>query len=141
MKEKASYERFLKTLLEKVEKDLPFYKTTLIKSGSFYEGTKVGKPDEFDYFVQLDHFSRPKDIFYEGLAHCMVIVIPSEAAFNKFRKFNPKRFHNFKWKREVESPFVETVSCFLVKGFKAFGLKILSYMLNRHGPAYTLELE
>ena len=64
MKEKASYERFLKTLLEKVEKDLPFYKTTLIESGSFYEGTKVGKPDEFDYFVQLDHFSRPKDILY-----------------------------------------------------------------------------
>ena len=71
----------------------------------------------------------------------MVIVIPSEAAFNKFRKLNPNRFHNFKWKREVKSPFVETVSCFLVKGFKAFGLKILSYMLNRHGPAYTLELE
>ena len=124
-----------------VEKKLPFYKTTLVNSGSFYEGTKVGKPDEFDYFVQLDNFSRHKDILYEELAHCMVIVIPSEAAFKKFRKFNPEGFHDFKWKREVKSPFVEAFSCFLVTGFKAFGLKILSHMLNRHGPAYTLELE
>ena len=112
-----------------------------VNSGSFYEGTKVGKPDEFDYFVQLDNFSRHKDILYEELAHCMVIVIPSEAAFKKFRKFNPEGFHDFKWKREVKSPFVEAFSCFLVTGFKAFGLKILSHMLNRHGPAYTLELE
>ena len=123
-----------------VEKKLPFYKTTLVNSGSFYEGTKVGKPDEFDYFVQLDNFSRPKDILYEELAHCMVIVIPSEAAVKKFRKFNPNCFH-FEWKREVKSPFVEAFSCFLATGFKAFGLKILSHMLNRHGPAYTLELQ
>ena len=72
----SSVEKFVKALLLGVN------------SGSFYEGTKVGKPDEFDYFVQLDNFSRPKDILYEELAHCMVIVIPSEAAFKKFRKFN-----------------------------------------------------
>ena len=137
----SSVEKFVKALLLGVEKKLPFYKTTLVNSGSFYEGTKVGKPDEFDYFVQLDNFSRPKDILYEELAHCMVIVIPSEAAFKKFRKFNPDGFHDFKWKREVKSPFVEAFSCFLAPGFKAFGLKILSHMLNRHGPAYTLELE
>ena len=70
----------------------------------------------------------------------MVIVIPSEAAVKKFRKFNPNCVH-FEWKREVKSPFVEAFSCFLATGFKAFGLKILSHMLNRHGPAYTLELE
>ncbi|CAH3160016.1 unnamed protein product, partial [Porites lobata] len=136
----TSVEKFVKALLLGVEKKLPFYKTTLVNSGSFYEGTKVGKPDEFDYFVQLDNFSRPKDILYEELAHCMVIVIPSEAAVKKFRKFNPNCFH-FEWKREVKSPFVEAFSCFLATGFKAFGLKILSHMLNRHGPAYTLELE
>ena len=136
----TSVEKFVKALLLGVEKKLPFYKTTLVNSGSFYEGTKVGNPDEFDYFVQLDNFSRPKDILYEELAHCMVIVIPSEAAVKKFRKFNPNCFY-FEWKREVKSPFVEAFSCFLATGFKAFGLKILSHMLNRHGPAYTLELE
>ena len=72
----TSVEKFIKVLLLGVEKKLPFYKTTLANSGSFYEGTKVGKPDKFDYFVQLDNFSRPKDILYEELAHCMVMVIP-----------------------------------------------------------------
>ena len=72
----------------------------------------------------------------------MVIVKPSEAAFKKFRKFNPNFFHDFKCgKREVKPPFVEAFSSFLATGFKSFGLKILSHMLNRHGPAYTLELE
>ena len=48
-----SVENVLKALLRVVEKELPFYKTILINSGSYYEGTKVGKPDEFDYFIQL----------------------------------------------------------------------------------------
>ena len=72
----TSVEKFVKALLLEVEKDLPFFKTTLINSGSFYEGTKVGKPDEFDYFVQLDNFSRSEDIRFEELTHCMVAVIP-----------------------------------------------------------------
>ena len=68
----TSVEKLVKVLLLGVEKKLPFYKTTIVNSGSFYEGIKVGKPDEFDYFVQLDNFSQPKDILYEELAHCMV---------------------------------------------------------------------
>ena len=61
----TSNERSFNALLEKVEKDLLFYKTTLLKSGSFYEGTEVGKPDDFDYFVQLDNFCQSKDIRFE----------------------------------------------------------------------------
>ena len=72
----TSVERYLKVLLLAVEKALPFYKTTLVQSGSFYEGTKVKQPDEFDYLVQLDNFSRPDDIRFEELSHCMVAVIP-----------------------------------------------------------------
>ena len=98
----TSVERFLKTLLEKVEKDHPFYKTTLIKSGSFYEGTKVGKPDEFkfDYFVQLDNFSQPEDIRFEELAHSVVTVIPSESAFEKLLKVNPT-LCSFDWREKM----------------------------------------
>ena len=77
----TSIERFFNALLEKVEKDLPFYKTTHLKSGSFYEGTKVGKPDDFDYFAQLDNLSQPEDIRFEVLAHSMAAVILSESAF------------------------------------------------------------
>ena len=137
----ASVENFLKALLLDIEKDFPFFKTTLINSGSFYEGTKVGKPDEFDYFVQLDNFSQ--DIRFEELEHGMVAVIPSESAFEKLPKVN-RSLHSFDWKVNIKSPFVEALDSKLVKGFKAFGLKVLSDemgSLQRHGPAYTLYLE
>ena len=50
----TSVENVIKALLLEVEKKQPFFKTTLVNSGSFYEGTKVSLPDEFDYLVQLD---------------------------------------------------------------------------------------
>ena len=137
----ASVENFLKALLLDIEKDFPFFKTTLINSGSFYEGTKVGKPDEFDYFVQMDNLSQ--DIRFEELKHGMVAVIPSESAFEKLPKVN-RSLYSFDWKVNIKSPFVEALDSKLVKGFKAFGLKVLSDemgSLQRHGPAYTLYLE
>ena len=146
----TSVERFLKTLLLRVEKSRPFYKTTLINSGSFYEGTKVGKPNEFDYFVQLDNFSGPEDIRFEELSPCMVAVIPSDSAFEKFIKSQEEynrssRFIcSFQWKRDVKSVFIDTLNSIFAQEFVAFGFKAseaCSSRLNRHGPAYTLELE
>ena len=137
----VSVENFLKALLLDIEKDFPFFKTTLINSGSFYEGTKVGKPDEFDYFVQMDNLSQ--DIRFEELKHGMVAVIPSESAFEKLPKVN-RSLYSFDWKVNIKSPFVEALDSKLVKGFKAFGLKVLSDemgSLQRHGPAYTLHLK
>ena len=137
----ASVENFLKALLLDIEKDFPFFKTTLINSGSFYEGTKVGKPDEFDYFVQMDNLSQ--DIRFEELKNSMVAVIPSESAFEKLPKVN-RSLYSFDWKVNIKSPFVEALDSKLVKGFKAFGLKVLSDemgSLQRHGPAYTLHLK
>ena len=137
----VSVENFLKALLLDIEKDFPFFKTTLINSGSFYEGTKVGKLDEFDYFVQMDNLSQ--DIRFEELKHSMVAVIPSESAFEKLPKVN-RSLYSFDWKVNIKSPFVEALDSKLVKGFKAFGLKVLSDemgSLQRHGPAYTLHLK
>ena len=137
----VSVENFLKALLLDIEKDFPFFKTTLINSGSFYEGTKVGKPDEFDYFVQMDNLSQ--DIRFEELKHSMVAVIPSESAFEKLPKVN-RSLYSFDWKVNIKSPFVEALDSKLVKGFKAFGLKVLSDemgSLQRHGPTYTLHLK
>ena len=137
----VSVENFLKALLLDIEKDFPFFKTTLINSGSFYEGTKVGKPDEFDYFVHMDNLSQ--DIRFEELKHSMVAVIPSESAFEKLPKGN-RSLYSFDWKVNIKSPFVEALDSKLVKGFKAFGLKVLSDEmggLQRHGPAYTLHLK
>ena len=124
-----------------IEKDLPFFKTTLINCESFYERTKVGKPDEFDYFVQLDNLFQ--DIRFEELEHGMVAVIPSESAFEKHPKVK-RSLYSFDWKKNIKSPFVEALYSKLVKRFKAFGLKVLSDEMGSfqtHGPAYTLYLK
>ena len=137
----TSVENFLKALLLEIEKDLPFFKTTVINSGSLYEGTKVGKPDEFDYFVQMDNLSQ--DIRFEELGHGMVAVIPSESAFEKLPKVNSS-LYSFDWKVNIKSPFFEALDSKLEKGFKAFGLKVLldeMGSLQRNGPAYTLYLK
>ena len=136
----TSVENFLKALLLDIEKDLPFFKTTLINSGSFYEGTKVGKPDEFDYFVQLDNFSQPEDIRFEELAHSVVTVIPSESAFEKLLKVNPS-LCSFDWREKTKRPFFEALHSKLARGFEAFDLQVLSDTTRRHGPAYTLHLK
>ena len=73
----------------------------------------------------------------------MVAVIPSESAFEKLPKVNGS-LHSFDWKVNIKSPFVEALDSKLDKGFKAFGLKVLSDekgSLQRHGPAYTLYLK
>ena len=136
----TSVENFLKALLLEIEKDLPFFKTTLINSGSFYEGTKVGKPDEFDYFVQLDNFSQPEDIRFEELAHSVVTVIPSESAFEKLLKVNPS-LCSFDWREKIKRPFFGALHSKLARGFEAFDLQVLSDTTRRHGPAYTLHLK
>ena len=136
----TSVENFLKAFLLEIEKDLPFFKTTLINSGSFYEGTKVGKPDEFDYFVQLDNFSQPEDIRFEELAHSVVTVIPSESAFEKLLQVN-RSLRSFDWKEKIKSPFFGALHSKLARGFEAFDLQVLSDTTRRHGPAYTLHLK
>ena len=136
----TSVENFLKVLLLEIEKDFPFFKTTLINSGSFYEGTKVGKPDEFDYFVQLDNFSQPEDIRFEELAHSVVTVIPSESAFEKLLQVN-RSLRSFDWKEKIKRPFFRALHSKLARGFEAFDLQVLSDTTRRHGPAYTLHLK
>ena len=48
---------FLEEVFVNVANIDPHFKGTLIPSGSFIEGTKVGDPDEFDFMVNLDYFS------------------------------------------------------------------------------------
>ena len=150
----TSVENVLKSLLLEVEKENPVLKTTLINSGSFYEGTKVGQPDEFDYFVQLDYFSEPEAILFDELPRSTVNVIPSERGVRKLLKLTPSYFQRyfgltdgFDWKTCVKAPFVDILND-KAKGFEAYGMKVLAEddddagkVLERHGPAYCLELE
>ena len=72
--------KVIKTILLEVRRENPFFLTTLVNSGSFYEGTKVGKPDEFDFFIRLDAFSCPEDVKFDELPCSTVFVLPSESA-------------------------------------------------------------
>lgn len=145
------------SILLEVRKENPFFRTTLINSGSFYEGTKVGQPDEFDYFIQLDGFSSAEDTLFEELPCCTVAVVPSESAIENLQVYftdygaRDHMFYNFEWKKSIKTPFFEIFNK-KAKSFEAYGMKVvLAYEghdtlpcplpLARHGSAYTLQLE
>ncbi|XP_068740351.1 cyclic GMP-AMP synthase-like receptor [Montipora capricornis] len=148
--------KVIKTILLEVRRENPFYMTTLVNSGSFYEGTKVGKPDEFDFFIQLDAFSCSDDIEFYELPCSTVLVIPSEAACNNIKLSFPDDFARsmmdfFEWKKNIKTPFLKLFGS-KARDFEAYGMKVvLPYeaneiqkqppILQKHGPAYTLLLE
>ncbi|XP_068670348.1 cyclic GMP-AMP synthase-like receptor [Montipora foliosa] len=151
-----SVRKVIETILLEVRRENPFYMTTLVNSGSFYEGTKVGKPDEFDFFIQLDAFSCSDDIEFYELPCSTVLVIPSEAACKNIKLSFPDDFARgmmdfFEWKKNIKTPFLKLFGS-KARGFEAYGMKVvLPYeanenekeppLLQTHGPAYTLLLE
>ena len=150
--------KVIKAILLEVRRENPFFMTTLINSGSFYEGTKVRKPDEFDFFVQLDAFSFPEDVQFNELPCSAVCVVPCESACENVRfAFTDQEygshffdFKDFEWKRTIKTPFYNIFNS-KAKNFEAYGMKVvLPYenyasktppALSKHGPAYTLLLE
>ena len=151
--------KVINAILLEVWRENPFFKTTLINSGSFYEGTKVGKPDEFDFFIQLDALSSPEDVSFEELPCSTVCVVPSKAACENVRfAFTDQEygshffdFRDFEWKRTIKTPFYNIFNS-KAKNFEAYGMKVVLLYegddtvkapppLSKHGPAYTLLLE
>ena len=147
--------KVIRSILLEVRRENPFFRTTLINNGSFYEGTKVGQPDEFDYFIQLDGFSCAGDTLFDELPCCTVAVVPSKSAMENlhfyFTDYRTRAlmFCGFEWKKSIKTPFFEIFNK-KAKGFEAYGMKVvLAYeadegddaVLVRHGPAYTLQLE
>ena len=151
--------KVINAILLEVWRENPFFKTTLINSGSFYEGTKVGKPDEFDFFIQLDALSSPEDVSFEELPCSTVCVVPSKAACENVRfAFTDQEygshffdFGDFEWKRTIKTPFYNIFNS-KAKNFEAYGMKVVLLYegddtvkapppLSKHGPAYTLLLE
>ena len=134
--------KVIKAILLEVRRENPFFMTTLINSGSFYEGTKVGKPDEFDFFIQLDAFSFPEDVHFDELLCSTVWVIPSESACENVR-FAFSELCDFQWKKTIKTPFFNIFNS-KAENFEAYGMKVVSKtqsVLLRHGPAYTLLLQ
>ena len=150
--------KVIKAILLEVRRENPFFMTTLINSGSFYEGTKVRKPDEFDFFVQLDAFSFPEDVHFNELPCSAVCVVPCESACENVRfAFTDQEYGScffdlwaFDWKKTIKTPFYNIFKS-KAKNFEAYGMKVvLPYenyasktppALSKHGPAYTLLLE
>ena len=154
--------KVINAILLEVWRENPFFKTTLINSGSFYEGTKVGKPDEFDFFIQLDAFSSPEDVNFKELPCSTVCVVPSKSACENVRfAFTDREYgshymplfdlRDFEWKRTIKKPFFNIFNS-KAKDFEAYGMKVvLPYEgddivkapppLSKHGPAYALLLE
>ena len=154
--------KVIKAILLEVRRENPLFMTTLINSGSFYEGTKVGKPDEFDFFIQLDAFSSPEDVKFKELPCSTVFVFPSESACENVRvAFTDREYgshymplfdlRDFEWKRTIKTPFFNIFNS-KAKDFEAYGMKVvLPYEgddivkapppLWKHGPAYALLLE
>jgi len=151
--------KVIKAILLEVRRENPFFMTTLINSGSFYEGTKVGRPDEFDFFIQLDAFSFPEDVYFDELPCSTVCVVPRESACeNVMFAFTDQEygshffdFWNFEWKRTIKTPFYNIFNS-KAENFEAYGMKVVLLHegddtvkspppLSKHGPAYTLLLE
>ena len=147
--------KVIRSILMEVRRENPFFRTTLINSGSFYEGTKVGQPDEFDYLIQLDGFSTPEDILFEELPCSTLAVVPSESAIENLKFYFPDDmdlfFGDFEWKKSIKAPFFKIFNE-KAEGFEAYGMKVVLPNENvptlpdlpplaRHGPAYTLLLE
>ena len=55
---KQSIEEFMSTLAVEITKVDERFKGNLLRSGSVYEGTKIGDPDEFDYMLCLEELAQ-----------------------------------------------------------------------------------
>lgn len=52
-------ESYVKKILLMVEQQDPRFKSTFLRSGSFYDEVKIGFPDEFDFMAKLELLSKP----------------------------------------------------------------------------------
>ena len=123
--------KVIRSILLDVRRENPFFRTTLINSGSFYEGTKVGQQDEFDYFIQLDSFSSAEDTLFEELPCSTVAVVPSESAIEHLKLYSTDDqghrmlyFNDFERKKSIKTPFFKIFNE-KAKGFEAYGMKVV----------------
>lgn len=56
----AGIRTIIKDILESIKETVPtFEMSDVIPTGSFYEGTKIGAPDEFDFMIVLKQLTGP----------------------------------------------------------------------------------
>jgi len=92
-------EQFVASILAEVEKRDRRFQSTLIKSGSVYEGVKVRRPDEFDFMIRIDSLTG-KPLFQpcdKGEGHTKLVL--KEQEWEEFNDdegfFNPNLLSRF----------------------------------------------
>ena len=92
-------ERFVANILAEVEKRDKRFQSTLIQSGSVYEGVKVCRPDEFDFMIRIDSLT-DKPLFHpcdKGEGYTKLVL--DEQEWEDFKDedgfFNPNLLSRF----------------------------------------------
>jgi len=92
-------EQFVTSILVEVEKRDKRFRSTLIQSGSVYEGVKVRRPDEFDFMIRIDSLTN-KPFFHpcdKGEGYTKLIL--DEHEWEEFKDdegfFNPNLLSRF----------------------------------------------
>lgn len=85
---KRSIEEFMSKWAEKIAEIDERFKGALLHSGSVYEGTKVGDPDEFDYMLCLESLAQACSItFDEDTEYSKVTVHKSVDESGSYEEF------------------------------------------------------
>lgn len=98
-----------------------------VNSGSFYEGMKVGKFDEFDFFILLDVFFCLDDIVFYELFCFIVLVLLSEVVCKNIEFLFFDDFYgmvNFEWKKNIKMFFLKLFGS-KVRDFEVYGMKVV----------------
>ena len=78
----------MQTLLRKLGDTNPIFRISKsIPTGSFYENTKVGSPDEFDFMVVLENLSQPGSVeLKQGCTpwYPKVKILKNTSLYNKY---------------------------------------------------------
>ena len=72
---KLNIEKFMSKWTEKIAEIDERFTGTLLHSGSVYEGTKVGDPDEFDYMLCLEKLARESSISFDEVTEYDKIIV------------------------------------------------------------------
>ena len=92
-------EQFMNNILAEVEKRDKRFQSTLIKSGSVYEGTKVCQPDEFDFMIRIDWLTDKPLICPCDKGEGYVKLFLAEQEWKEFKDdegfFNPRMISRF----------------------------------------------
>ena len=108
---RTKLEQFVINILTEVEKRDKRFQSTLIQSGSVYEGVKVRQPDEFDFMIRIDSLT-DKPLFHpcdKGEGYTKLVL--DEQDWEEFNDdegfFNPNLLSRF-FKKLVNASLSDT---------------------------------